>query len=323
MKKLLIAFGIILSLWASPAAAQCNGKFAAGAICGSVGGGAPGPIPNSSIPGVLPLPNGDIYVGSAGGVAAAQAPSGAGDCTFTFTNLGVFTFTCLKTNGNPFGTLALLNGSYIGTTTRIATYVSATPIVAGHVATGDGNGNIQDGGAATGTVTSVACGNGLSCSPSPIINTGTITNGAAAVTGAVKSNGSGSFSQAATGDLSDVVTPTTWTPSDQSGASLTFTSVTAIYTRIGKHVVAQFRLTYPTTGNGSTAAIGGLPVASSSSGATFASGACNSNVASNFTLTATMAANATQFGVNNAAANFTNANLTGATLTCTLSYISN
>jgi hypothetical protein len=129
-----------------------------------------------------------------------------------------------------------------------------------------------------------------------------------------------------TGSLSDVVTPTTWTPSDQSGATLTFTSVTAIYTRIGKHVVAQFRLTYPSTANASAAAIGGLPVASSSSGGLFAAGSCVANLASNGLIGILMGANTTQFGIagiGTSGAGLTNANLTTVTLTCTISYISN
>jgi hypothetical protein len=52
-----------------------------------------------------------------------------------------------------------------------------------------------------------------------------------------------------------------WTPSDQSGANLTFTSVFVSYTQIGDWVCVYGTLTYPNTANGSTALIGGLPVA--------------------------------------------------------------
>lgn len=57
----------------------------------------------------------------------------------------------------------------------------------------------------------------------------------------------------------------TWTPSDQSGATLTFTSVAANYTRIGRMVVAICSLTYPSTVNGSAAVIGGLPFTANAS----------------------------------------------------------
>lgn len=51
----------------------------------------------------------------------------------------------------------------------------------------------------------------------------------------------------------------TWTPTDQSGASLTFTTADGYYTRIGREVYAHYFITYPVTTNGSNNAIGGLP----------------------------------------------------------------
>lgn len=51
----------------------------------------------------------------------------------------------------------------------------------------------------------------------------------------------------------------TWTPTDQSGATLTFSNVSATYTKIGRLVFAQCYLTYPVTANTSQAVIGGLP----------------------------------------------------------------
>ncbi len=53
----------------------------------------------------------------------------------------------------------------------------------------------------------------------------------------------------------------TWTPDDQSGAALTFTNVTARYTRIGRLVIAQCTVTYPSTADGSASKLGGLPFA--------------------------------------------------------------
>jgi hypothetical protein len=55
-------------------------------------------------------------------------------------------------------------------------------------------------------------------------------------------------------------TNTTWTPTDASGAGLSFTGVSASYTQIGNMVFYYAQLTYPTTASGSNAAIGGLPV---------------------------------------------------------------
>lgn len=54
----------------------------------------------------------------------------------------------------------------------------------------------------------------------------------------------------------------TWTPIDSSGASLSFTTVTARYVKVGKQVLAGFRLTYPVTANGAANVIGGLPFTS-------------------------------------------------------------
>lgn len=51
-----------------------------------------------------------------------------------------------------------------------------------------------------------------------------------------------------------------WTPSDASGATLTFTSVSCQWTQIGNIVYAYGTLTYPSTVNASQAVIGGLPV---------------------------------------------------------------
>jgi hypothetical protein len=53
----------------------------------------------------------------------------------------------------------------------------------------------------------------------------------------------------------------TWTPADASGASLSFTSVTATYTKVGKIVTVIAKLTYPSTASASTASISGLPFA--------------------------------------------------------------
>ena len=51
----------------------------------------------------------------------------------------------------------------------------------------------------------------------------------------------------------------TWTPSDASGAGLSFTDVSAFYTKIGRFVICQFSLDYPSNANGAGANIGGLP----------------------------------------------------------------
>jgi hypothetical protein len=58
----------------------------------------------------------------------------------------------------------------------------------------------------------------------------------------------------------------TWTPNDSSGAGLSLTVTSATYTRIGRMVYAYFNITYPTTVNGSSVIIGGLPFPSTVNG---------------------------------------------------------
>ena len=56
----------------------------------------------------------------------------------------------------------------------------------------------------------------------------------------------------------------TWTPTDVSGAGLSFTTAVGFYTKIGRQVIASFRVDYPSTANTALAQIGGLPFAVSS-----------------------------------------------------------
>ena len=53
----------------------------------------------------------------------------------------------------------------------------------------------------------------------------------------------------------------TWTPTDTSGAGLTFSSANGYYTKIGDIVVAAFKVVYPATSATNAASFGGLPFA--------------------------------------------------------------
>ena len=92
---------------------------------------------------------------------------------------------------------------------------------------------------------------------SNIVTTGNITAVDATLSGGVYVGGT-----AAANKLDDYEEGT-WTPTDGSGAGLTFsnTSGNCFYTKIGRTVIASFRVTYPTTASGSFAYIGGLPFA--------------------------------------------------------------
>ena len=51
----------------------------------------------------------------------------------------------------------------------------------------------------------------------------------------------------------------TWTPTDASGAGLTFSVTSAYYIKVGKLVFVNTYFSYPSTSNASPAIIGGLP----------------------------------------------------------------
>jgi hypothetical protein len=53
----------------------------------------------------------------------------------------------------------------------------------------------------------------------------------------------------------------TWTPTDASGAGLTFITSEGRYTKIGRQVTVNFYVVYPATASASNAKIGGLPFA--------------------------------------------------------------
>ena len=64
----------------------------------------------------------------------------------------------------------------------------------------------------------------------------------------------------------------TWTPSDGSGAGLSFSGVTARYTKVGRAYVLQASLTYPGTASGANATIASVPFTE----ADYSTGALNS-----------------------------------------------
>jgi len=59
----------------------------------------------------------------------------------------------------------------------------------------------------------------------------------------------------------------TWTPTDGSGAGLTFTSIQAFYTKAGRIVTLNASFTFPSTASAAGVSIGGIPFAYSFSGA--------------------------------------------------------
>jgi hypothetical protein len=64
-----------------------------------------------------------------------------------------------------------------------------------------------------------------------------------------------------TSELLDDYEEGTWTPTDASGAGLTFSTAEGRYTRVGRLVTAHLYVVYPATAEASAAKIGGLPFA--------------------------------------------------------------
>ena len=154
------------------------------------------------------------------------------------------------------------------------------------------------------------------------ISSGTLAaarGGAGTVNGALKGDGAGVVSQAAAADLSDYATGT-WTPTDNSGAALTFTSVSANYTKIGKMVFAYFTLTYPVTPDASNASIAGLPVAVPNQNYAQVPAAVMDTATLALVLQAIKNTSTADFKLGTTGAAVTNAQLSGATINACLIY---
>ena len=107
--------------------------------------------------------------------------------------------------------------------------------------------------------------------------------------------------------------PQTWTPTDQSGATLTFTLLNCHYVKIGNMCIVTGRITYPITADTSQARIG-LPF----SGYQFSGSLCSSYATGIYIFGST---NLLLFYPDGQASNITNANLSGKELDISVSFI--
>ena len=150
------------------------------------------------------------------------------------------------------GVLPVANGGTNASTASITSFNNIT----GYSASG-----------ATGTTTT-----NLVFSTSPSITTPTLVGNATLSTGnlVIGTSGKGiDFSATpgtGTSELLADYEEGTWTPVDESGASLSFTDTSnnCFYTKVGNVVTTCFAVTYPVTVSGSFARIGGLPFLSKS-----------------------------------------------------------
>ena len=103
----------------------------------------------------------------------------------------------------------------------------------------------------------------------------------------------------------------TWTPTDTSGASLTFTSATGKYTKIGNIVCIQSLVIYPATADVSNSSIGGLPFTNTDNGGSSRSGGFISRTSGTANQANIIALNFIPYASN---ARITNAGMTGVQL---------
>ena len=143
------------------------------------------------------------------------------------------------------GVLPVANGGTNASTASITSFNNIT----GYSASG-----------ATGTTTT-----NLVFSTSPSITTPTLVGDATLSTGnlVIGTSGKGiDFSATAgtgTSELLNDYEEGTWTPTDTSGAGLTFPDKAGLYTKIGRMVYWQMLVIYPTTASAANSLIGGLP----------------------------------------------------------------
>ena len=119
--------------------------------------------------------------------------------------------------------------------------------------------------------------------------------------------------------------PTSWTPTDASGAGLTLTSTYTKYQKQGNKCTVEFKIVYPTTADGSVAVIGGIPCApipgvSLDNGA--GGGLAFTDHGTPITVSCTQGFPTCEF-YDFAGAGITNAGLSGKTIAGSLTYLAN
>lgn len=114
----------------------------------------------------------------------------------------------------------------------------------------------------------------------------------------------------------------TWTPSDGSGAGLTFSAGYGDYIKVGRVISASFAITYPVTADASNATISGLPIASANTGGRITCGLALRYTDQGGLITGVNNPGSTTFLLANASGAFlTNANMSGKIIQGVLTYM--
>ena len=111
----------------------------------------------------------------------------------------------------------------------------------------------------------------------------------------------------------------TFTPTDASGAGLSFTSAVGSYTKVGRMVFLTFAVVYPTTANGLSASVGGFPFTSESVNSGYGGFVTVTNYGTAYSFY--MGASSTSTGLRTFSnVNPTNANMSGIIVRGTMAY---
>jgi hypothetical protein len=111
-----------------------------------------------------------------------------------------------------------------------------------------------------------------------------------------------------------------WTPTDASGAGLTFSSAYGYYIKVGKMVYVQAKIIYPSTGSSANNLLAGLPFSMNNSDPyNFPIGACAAN--GNTSANRAYGYSSNFAFLNTADSQSTNASLSGANINFNFTYI--
>jgi len=236
--------------------------------------------------------------------------------TINFNSLGAKTITDMSGNALTTGSI---NGYhalvYDGTNMRVLNPANFVSTNAAQTLT---NKTINSATLSTATLSGTISGT-YTLGGTPTLGASLAVSSTASNIGSSGAGLGGVFFGTSTTSLQSYSQQNTWTPSDASGAGLTFTGVSAQWTRIGNMIFAYGSVIYPTTADASTSVIGGLPVTVPNASyarqgiLSFSSSANAAKVLPN--------ANATTFGVyTSGGASTTNAQLSGVQLFFMLIY---